>query len=171
MKLRFSHSSFHTPEHSSEKSSCRQSFCKNFHTACRKLFADLRRLCSFFVVLFIYTAITQLFFHRSCPIALISGLPCPGCGITRAALYLLAGKLSAAWHMNPSIYVWLIFIPLYFFFRYYKKNQTASHCLILFAAVITLAVYIHGMAVYFPQRAPYVYNSSCLFHFVTAFFL
>jgi len=37
-----------------------------------------------------------------CPSARWLGLPCPGCGTTRAALALARGKLTEAIHWNPA---------------------------------------------------------------------
>lgn len=38
-----------------------------------------------------------------CPTAGLFGIPCPGCGLTRATLDLLHGNLSAALHMHPLV--------------------------------------------------------------------
>ncbi len=45
-----------------------------------------------------------------CPTAGTFGIPCPGCGLTRATLDLLHGNLSAALHMHPLV---LLVSPLY----------------------------------------------------------
>jgi hypothetical protein len=36
-----------------------------------------------------------------CPFALVTGRPCPGCGLGRATLALFAGDLGAAVHAHP----------------------------------------------------------------------
>ena len=36
-----------------------------------------------------------------CPVAELVGLPCPGCGLTRAALALAAGDLTSALRLHP----------------------------------------------------------------------
>jgi hypothetical protein len=38
-----------------------------------------------------------------CPIALLTGVPCPGCGMTRAASALLRGDLTLALDYHPLI--------------------------------------------------------------------
>jgi hypothetical protein len=41
-----------------------------------------------------------------CPIAAVTGHPCPGCGLTRAARLVLAGDFAAATAAHPL--VWLV---------------------------------------------------------------
>jgi hypothetical protein len=36
-----------------------------------------------------------------CPFRLLTGLPCPGCGLTRSWVHLMHGQLSAATAANP----------------------------------------------------------------------
>lgn len=45
-----------------------------------------------------------------CPMAGSLGIPCPGCGLTRATLALLHGDVRAALHFHPL--VWLL-TPLF----------------------------------------------------------
>jgi hypothetical protein len=39
-----------------------------------------------------------------CPLRRLTGIPCPTCGSTRAALSLLAGHVGAAWRCNPLVF-------------------------------------------------------------------
>lgn len=48
-----------------------------------------------------------------CPMASSFGVPCPGCGLTRATLALLHGDVHAALHFHPL--VWLL-TPLFVLF-------------------------------------------------------
>ncbi len=38
---------------------------------------------------------------RVCPFAIVTGHPCPGCGLTRATVALLQGHLAEALHLHP----------------------------------------------------------------------
>jgi len=40
-----------------------------------------------------------------CPMAGLFGMPCPGCGLTRATLALLRGDLPVALHFHPLVFV------------------------------------------------------------------
>ena len=40
-----------------------------------------------------------------CPMAGVLGIPCPGCGLTRATLALVRGDLSSAFHFHPLVFV------------------------------------------------------------------
>lgn len=39
--------------------------------------------------------------YSVCPFAVATGLPCPGCGLTRSFVALAQGQLSVAWHVHP----------------------------------------------------------------------
>lgn len=44
-----------------------------------------------------------------CPFRTVTGLLCPGCGVTRMCLALLRGDLAAAWTANPGL---MLALPL-----------------------------------------------------------
>ncbi|SDT81172.1 DUF2752 domain-containing protein [Actinoplanes derwentensis] len=39
-----------------------------------------------------------------CPLRTVTGIPCPGCGLTTAAVALVRGEFGAAIHANPLIF-------------------------------------------------------------------
>ncbi len=47
-----------------------------------------------------------------CPFRALTGLPCPGCGMTRAWISLLHGDLSAAFRFHP--FFWAVPVLLVF---------------------------------------------------------
>ena len=40
-----------------------------------------------------------------CPMAGVLGIPCPGCGLTRATLALLRGDVRGAFRLHPLVFV------------------------------------------------------------------
>jgi hypothetical protein len=62
-----------------------------------------------------------------CPVALVGRIPCPGCGMTRAALALAHGDVHAATRMNPlAIVVVPMSAVLFCFgaFHYLRDGRT-----------------------------------------------
>ena len=47
-----------------------------------------------------------------CPTKILFGIPCPGCGMTRAIKHCLEGELMAAVRMNPNIILVCIVLPI-----------------------------------------------------------
>lgn len=56
-----------------------------------------------FVGMLIYAVILYVF-QLGCPILRITGLPCPGCGMTRAWLSVLRLDFAAAFSYNPMFW-------------------------------------------------------------------
>ena len=72
----------------------------------RRLFHVLRTVGLLILLGLLYAlwgSLTRLWFP--CPFHLLTGLDCPGCGVTRMCLALLRLDLSAAWSANPGMLV------------------------------------------------------------------
>ncbi len=92
-------------------------------------------------------ALYALFVHFTgvgipCPIYSITGLQCPGCGISRMFLALLRLDISAAFQYNPVV---LCLLPLlilvgarkiYLYIRYNKKKDRFCDALIWVMIVV-----------------------------------
>lgn len=50
-------------------------------------------------------AVVALFFEYRCPIKLLTGFPCPTCGITRACRLVARGDFAAATRMHPMVWI------------------------------------------------------------------
>lgn len=61
--------------------------------------------------------------HIPCIFKKVTGLNCPGCGITRASLSLLDGNIYQAFRWNMLIF---IIIPLYFIYTILQKIEKLS---------------------------------------------
>ena len=72
--------------------------------------ADLKGILAVAVVLALLYLIIHSIFHAFCPMLILTGIPCAGCGLTRAGLYLLKGQVLRAANINPSIFAVLVFL-------------------------------------------------------------
>ena len=55
---------------------------------------DIHALLPAIAALAVYWTVTHLLFDRFCPMQILLGLPCPGCGMTRALGLVLTGHLA-----------------------------------------------------------------------------
>ncbi len=84
---------------------------------------DLKDLISLFALLLAF-----LIFGYHCPIYQISGIHCPGCGMTRAALCFLQGDFKASFTWHALLIPTLVFLGL--FLLIHKKNPKIGQGLI-----------------------------------------
>lgn len=109
----------------------------------------------------IYYLLMHVIFDAFCPMLILTGIPCAGCGLTRAVLFLLSGQLRRALSINPSILPVLIFLLYCGYYRYVRgrkiKGAGIALCILI---VCMLVIYGYRMYLYFPNRAPYVYMDN-----------
>lgn len=129
----------------------------------KRILRDVKETFGAGVAFLIYYLIIHSIFNAFCPFLVTTGLPCPGCGLTRAALYLLQGQPGRAAHINPPIFLLLGFAMYCGYFRYIKGSPVRGikGALAALTAGI-LILYAVRMYLYFPGRAPYVYQSNNL---------
>lgn len=95
-----------------------------------------------------------------CAIKQIVGLPCPGCGMTRAFTHFFQLDLKGAFYYHPLFFL----IPLIFgIFLFRKKvplfGQLCQNKYIISGTLsVFLAVYILRISVLFPNTPPMDYN-------------
>ena len=101
----------------------------------------------------------HLIFHHICPMVILTGFPCPGCGLTRAFLLFLTFRPVEAFSYNPAYPLWLLIVLVFFIKRYIygKKLSFFFRNFFLSVVIITIAVYIFRMAHYFPSHEPLIY--------------
>jgi hypothetical protein len=75
-------------------------------TRVRELFRSVSpRARVFLAATFVVLAVTASQGGSFCPFALLTGIPCPGCGLGRATLALLSGDPRQAFHFHPLVFV------------------------------------------------------------------
>ncbi len=110
-------------------------------------------------------------FGSTCFFSSVFGIPCAGCGSTRAITFLWEGKLGAALRMHPLILVTLILIVVITTFtiaRFIMKKRgktlrsplspRLTNIIFFSLVVLYLATYVIRMILYFPHTEPMVYN-------------
>ena len=112
-------------------------------------------------ILLIFLILTKF----TCLIKLITGFPCPACGITRAYWSLLHFRFIDAWNYNPLI--WFI-PPVVLFIIVGKKplfnNHKKENLFLIFVFLIIFSVYLYRMVTLFPNIPPMDYNKNSLLY-------
>lgn len=111
----------------------------------------------------LFVCLMRLVFHRFCPVVIVTGLPCPGCGMSRAAWYLVTGRIAESVKLNPSVLLWAAFGIYFCVMRYgLGKRVKGARLMIGGIAAVMAAVYLYRMYRYFPGEAPICYTPGSL---------
>lgn len=132
----------------------------------RELFKeDLHHAFSVIAVVIAMIGLSNLLFGKICALRMIAGIPCPGCGLTRAFLLLLQGKVKEATVIHPFWLPVLIVFAAFLICRYFivndKKRKKAIYIIGILAIVIFVGMfvfYFYRMAMYYPKKEPMVYD-------------
>lgn len=108
-----------------------------------RFIAFLKRNRDMFTVLLclLLYCILSAYIYIPCPVFWLTGVSCPGCGITRSLLSILRLDFVSAISYNPSIF-WIIAITPVLMILYCKKQIKPMRMLILITAVIMIIVYM-----------------------------
>ena len=69
--------------------------------------------------------LAELVFHRFCPVVIMSGFPCPGCGLTRALFNLITLHPIKALEYNPSYPLWVALLVAFVIRRHVQGKSTS----------------------------------------------
>lgn len=114
--------------------------------------------------LLFYYAAARIIFRAFCPMVIVTGLPCPGCGLSRAVWYLLTGQFARSFAMHPMAVWWLLLI-VYFAVNRYVTGRGVTKPFLAFLTVVCMAtviVYAYRMLTLFPDRPPMSYTGRNL---------
>ncbi len=123
-----------------------------------RVIADVKGYGVAMAAVLLYAVAVNLIFHAFCPLVILSGFPCPGCGVSRATLCFMTGRWQSAWQMNPVIFPIALFAAYFCLCRYLlgrKVKGAKTGIAVIF--VLLFVVYCLRMYLHFPDRIPYVY--------------
>ena len=125
------------------------------------------------VIIFIiaYFVFLKKFLYSTCPVVLISGFPCPACGLTRAGFLMLGLDFAGALHVHPFIFPIAGLTVLFCVNRYLMLKRTPEWmkwCLILLITGMVI-FYIYRMIHVFPGDPPMSFYRGNLIHMLKEF--
>lgn len=133
-----------------------------------RVIKDIKTFWPGIVAFLIYYLCTIHFFGASCPMILLTGLPCPGCGLTRAFFSIFSLDFVKAFNLNPSVYGWLILFIYIFITRYIRgRKLKLVNVILISVCIFSLGWYIYSMVNFFPNKIPYVYTKKNLLYFIS----
>ncbi len=142
----------------------RRSLSQVFSDARELLLKDIRSAKWAVVFITAYFVFGRKIFGGLCPVVLVTGFPCPGCGLTRAGLAILKLDFSRAWALHPFIFPIILLVFLFFFNRYIllKKKMPGLKYFAIFVLSSMILFYIWRMLRFFPGEPPMSYYQNNL---------
>ncbi len=108
-----------------------------------------------------------LYFVWKCPMRFIFGVPCPGCGMTRAAMSILRLDFKSAFYCHPLVF---LMPPVFLYIVHIRvlPQRLGKKTEFIIAAVIVLlfiAVYIYRFYTGSEIVAPH-FNKSLIYYLI-----
>ena len=138
----------------------------------KKILTDIKTYWLPIVIIFIYLAITYFFFGNICPMQILVGIPCPGCGLTRACLSILTWRLKDAWSYNATSFLWISAILYGIWKRYFSKKKGkggVTTAILVILGLVTMAYYVFRMISIFPQAPMSYFEGNLLKLYINLF--
>lgn len=125
----------------------------------KRIFNDINHYKWGLLLFLCYYVLVKKIFHAYCPVVIITGFPCPACGLTRAFTFFLTGQFQRAFHMHPLTLLYVLF-GFYVFFRRYIQGKKIPHrkkwiVVLLLSLIITYGIRIWLL---FPGYPPISYT-------------
>ena len=113
-------------------------------------------------VIFLYIVLFAV--GIGCPIKYLTGVSCPGCGMTRACISALRFDFLQAFEYHPLWFAVLPIAILLVFFRV-KRNSSAFAWVSVIAGVMLVAMYIYRMVFARGEVVSFSLTSGALYRF------
>lgn len=111
---------------------------------------------------FSYTNYNSPFF---CPILAFTGIPCPGCGLTRSFLALTKGDLISAfsYHLfGPILFLFLILVATHLFLEIITSRKIKAFYVKLINNETIQKFFLSSLLMYFLGKLFFMYRTGAL---------
>ncbi|MBQ8086572.1 MAG: DUF2752 domain-containing protein [Lachnospiraceae bacterium] len=116
------------------------------------------------IIVIIYFIVTHILFGYVCPFRLLTGIPCPACGLTRAGISLILLDFDKVFFYNPMIIPIAVFIIYCVICRYiFDVPVRFASAIIVILSILLFILYYYRMVKMFPNHEPMEYVSRNLF--------
>jgi hypothetical protein len=103
----------------------------------------------------LFIVVSEIIFKSACVFSAFTGIPCPGCGTTRAFSALFNGDFALSFHFHPMA-IPLVFVILFLIYIYFTHLKTPKHVTYVVWAffIMYISIYIIRMIMFFPDEEP-----------------
>lgn len=118
------------------------------------------------IIILAGTFILLKIFNVQCLFKSILGVPCPGCGLTRAVEAFLHGNLREAFYWHPLFFIApiVLFLVISDLEVIRKINKKYMNIIIFILIGVFLGVYAIRMVTLFPTMPPMDYNYESILY-------
>ena len=111
----------------------------------QRVISDIRKNGLAIIIVAAGLFVVNYIFGTICPIAILLGVPCPGCGMTRAVIAVLHGQFIQAASYNAAVYVWAAYAVFWIIDRYIfeNKKKKISMTVIIVVCILTIMYFIY----------------------------
>lgn len=124
-----------------------------------RLYMDILSVKWAVIFIIAYFICSRAMWGSICPSVLLTGYPCPACGLTRAGRLLLQFDFSGAWQVHPFIYPTALWILAAAIFRYILGKRLPGWLKWFGGILIAAAILFFALRMYreFPGEPPMSY--------------
>ena len=140
----------------------------------RQMKKDFLNMGPFIGIMVVFLITVNFIAGKICAARMIFGIPCPGCGLTRAFGLVFQGRIREAVSMH---FFWIpisVMLVIFLFDRYFISNVGVSSkiMLILKACVIitislSIVYYVYRMVIFFPDKSPMIYDPDNIINIIS----